>query len=319
MIIDDDTSVDVGEHTPAWLVIAAGDDREHGGNDGYDDAPSQHYSWDSTVANRDGPQEGHIIVLRNTKVLLGVSVIDKLVTGKTNKLRYRCPACARADFKPRKDLRPKYVCLKCEHKFDEPVSRVEQVTTYRTDHAATWIDLHGVLTKEQLRDLCVKPKSQLSIRPFRYSLFHDLLGSRSGLPQLGLVDARVRAIAGGHRRALVRVRQGQGPFRTQLLAQYGDHCAFTGPTPREALEAAHLYSYASTGEHQEGGGLLVRRDVHTLFDRGFLAVEPELLRIDVVDALHGYDLYKSLHGAPLQVGLTDKQRAWVAAHWATHR
>ncbi|SER07031.1 HNH endonuclease signature motif containing protein [Actinokineospora terrae] len=308
-----------GENPTAWLVIAAGDDREHAGNDGYDDAPSQHYSWDSTVANREGPQQGHVIVLRNTKVLLGVSVIDRVDKDTADKLRHRCPACSRANFKQRKELLPRYVCSSCKHEFDEPESRLEQVTTYRTDHAASWTDLHGVLTKQQLRDLCFSTGSQLSIRPFRYDAFRALLGERSDLPQLGLVEARVRAIAGGHRRAFVRVRNGQGAFRARLLKEYGDVCAFTGPTPREALEAAHLYSFAEDGEHRDEGGLLLRRDVHGLFDRGYLAVEPGGLTIDVVDALHGYEAYQALHGAVLQVELTAQQQDWVRAHWAAHR
>jgi len=37
--------------TNTWLVLAVGNDRQHGGNAGYDDVPDTHYSWDSTVAN----------------------------------------------------------------------------------------------------------------------------------------------------------------------------------------------------------------------------------------------------------------------------
>ena len=35
----------------AWLALTVGEDRQHGGNDGYDDSPSSHYSWDETVPN----------------------------------------------------------------------------------------------------------------------------------------------------------------------------------------------------------------------------------------------------------------------------
>lgn len=37
--------------TGAWLCLAVSGRRQHGGNDGYDDNPSSHYSWDSTVPN----------------------------------------------------------------------------------------------------------------------------------------------------------------------------------------------------------------------------------------------------------------------------
>ncbi|MCP2273565.1 HNH endonuclease [Actinokineospora diospyrosa] len=296
-------------------MLAAGDKREHGGNDGYDDAPSEHYSWDSTVANRDGPQPGHIIVLRDDKTLLGVSVIDKVVVDTAEKQRYKCPRCALADFKPRSTKTPKFIC-KCGNEFDEPVARSEVVTTYRTDHAASWVDLRGELSTQQLRDLCVSPKSQLSIRAFRFDDFVAALKEQPGISRLTPVRAR---IAGGHRKAVVRVRKGQGQFRADLLDRYGDLCAFTGPMPREALEAAHLYSYAADGKHREDGGLLMRRDIHRLFDLGHIAVDPAAMTIDVVGGLHKYSVYAPLHGSELHVAPTARQREWLTKHWALYR
>lgn len=72
----------------------------------------------------------------------------------------------------------------------------------------------------------------------------------------------------------MRVRVGQAEFRLRLLARYGNVCAFSGPSPTAALEAAHLYSYAAEGRHHDDGGFLLRRDLHRLFDLGLLAVEP---------------------------------------------
>ena len=91
-------------------------------------------------------------------------------------------------------------------------------------------------------------------------------------------DYRARAEswfeANGHRQTLTRVRIGQAAFRKQLLDQFGEVCALTGPCPAEVLEAGHLYSYSKLGRHHKHGGLLLRRDVHALFDRGRLAVDP---------------------------------------------
>ena len=42
----------------AWLVLAVGDDRQHGGNEGYDAGPAVHYSWDSTVPNHEAVAGG---------------------------------------------------------------------------------------------------------------------------------------------------------------------------------------------------------------------------------------------------------------------
>ncbi|WP_051811975.1 HNH endonuclease [Kitasatospora sp. MBT63] len=117
----------------------------------------------------------------------------------------------------------------------------------------------------------------------------------------------------------VRARLGQRAFRQRLLDTHGDDCAFTGPTPRAALDAAHLYSYAINGEHHDDGGLLLRRDLHRLFDLGLLAVNPEELTIDVSDQLAAYPLYADLHGKLLTVALSPGHRTWLESHWAVHR
>ena len=126
-------------------------------------------------------------------------------------------------------------------------------------------------------------------------------------------------ILGGHGERVVRVRMGQAAFRSKLLASYGPVCAFTGPTPPAALEAAHLYSYAKIGVHHDQGGLLIRRDLHRLFDAGLLAVNPETVRVDVSPELGIYKSYTLLHDDELRVELTSRQREWLAAHSQLHR
>jgi hypothetical protein len=304
----------------AWLMLAVGDDREHGGNDGYDDDPSTHYSWDDTVGNHAAPQRGDVIVLWDKKSLLGASVIENVQQGQAEKPLFRCPRCQMAGIKARKTLKPRYRCDDCGHLFDEPLVLQRTVTTYRTRHDIAWVDLNGQLTGSQLRSLCVHPESQLSLRPLDYERFHRSVTTVPQRPRLSTVESRLdQLLSGGHRTVVVRARVGQGAFRSRLLARYGDVCAFTGPTPRDALEAAHLYSYATSGEHHDDGGLLMRRDVHRLFDVGHLAVHPERGTIDVAPSVRGYDQYGPLHDRTLHLRLTDDQRRWVGLHWAIHR
>jgi predicted restriction endonuclease len=121
-------------------------------------------------------------------------------------------------------------------------------------------------------------------------------------------------IASGHTTRQVSVRIGQPAFRAELVRKYGAVCAFSGPAPAEALEACHLYSYAEVGRHDIEGGLLLRRDLHRLFDQGLLAITADGT-IDVGDSLQPYDLYFTLHGQQLKVGTTVRQREWLALHW----
>jgi putative restriction endonuclease len=66
-------------------------------------------------------------------------------------------------------------------------------------------------------------------------------------------------------------RLGQGAFRAMVSDAYAHQCALTGYRVRPVLEAAHIKSYSSGGEHRLDNGLLLRSDVHTLFDRGFIS------------------------------------------------
>ena len=51
------------------------------------------------------------------------------------------------------------------------------------------------------------------------------------------------------------------------------------------LQAAHIRPYALGGEHSLSNGLLLRSDLHTLFDLGYLTVEPKERKIVVSDRI----------------------------------
>ncbi len=75
------------------------------------------------------------------------------------------------------------------------------------------------------------------------------------------------------RTVLAHQRLGQGGFRAVVLDAYAGRCAITGHKIRPTLEAAHIRPVTSGGEHAVDNGLLLRSDVHTMFDRGYLTVD----------------------------------------------
>lgn len=74
---------------------------------------------------------------------------------------------------------------------------------------------------------------------------------------------------------LVRPRLGQGTFRVAVTDAYRRACAVSGEHSLPALEAAHIRPYAKGGEHEINNGLLLRSDIHRLFDRGYVTVTPD--------------------------------------------
>jgi len=75
-------------------------------------------------------------------------------------------------------------------------------------------------------------------------------------------------------------RLGQGSFRCIVTDVYQRQCALTNSHVLHVLDAAHIRPYAEGGSHNPSNGLLLRQDVHTLFDRGYLTVSPDY-RVEV--------------------------------------
>jgi hypothetical protein len=93
-------------------------------------------------------------------------------------------------------------------------------------------------------------------------------GAASGFDPSSLEDARRRVLAA------IAVRQGQAQFRKLLLTAYGGRCAITDCDLEEALEAAHIIAYLGKKTNHVQNGLLLRADLHSLFDRGLLGIHP---------------------------------------------
>ncbi|MGH3963172.1 MAG: HNH endonuclease [Pseudonocardiaceae bacterium] len=74
---------------------------------------------------------------------------------------------------------------------------------------------------------------------------------------------------------LTRVRVGQAAFKALVQEAYGRRCAVTGSKIVPVLQAAHIRPVTDHGENRVDNGLLLRSDVHALFDRGYLAVHPQ--------------------------------------------
>jgi putative restriction endonuclease len=99
-------------------------------------------------------------------------------------------------------------------------------------------------------------------------------------------------------------RIGQGTFRTMITDAYGRQCAVTRERALPALEAAHIRPFAETKSHRLQNGLLLRSDVHRLFDAGYIMVTPGY-RVEAShrmreDFNHGEN-YLKLHGSGILV------------------
>ena len=73
----------------------------------------------------------------------------------------------------------------------------------------------------------------------------------------------------------IKPRIGQGAFKILITDAYHRRCAITGEKTLPVLEAAHIKPFSLDGPHEINNGLLLRRDFHTLFDRGYITIDKE--------------------------------------------
>jgi putative restriction endonuclease len=107
-----------------------------------------------------------------------------------------------------------------------------------------------------------------------------------------------------YKEVLARVRVGQGTFRTLITDAYQRRCSITGEKTLPALEAAHIKPYAHSGPHRTSNGLLLRSDMHRLYDSGYLTVTKDY-RVEVSRRIkeefeNGKEYYQ-FHGKPLLI------------------
>lgn len=113
-------------------------------------------------------------------------------------------------------------------------------------------------------------------------------------PQIGFNEASRTGSA-----RTIFPRLGQGSFRIAVTDRYGRRCAVTGEKTLPLLDAAHIKPWAEGGQHTPGNGVLLRTDVHRLFDLGYVTITHDH-RFEVSPRLkEDYDNgkeYYDLHG-----------------------
>lgn len=103
---------------------------------------------------------------------------------------------------------------------------------------------------------------------------------------------------------LVKPRLGQGSFRVVVTDAYDRRCAVTRERTLPVLQAAHIVPYSKGGVHEVSNGMLLRSDLHTLFDRGYVTIDTDhkvLVSRRIKEEFENGRDYYSLHGSELNM------------------
>jgi hypothetical protein len=319
-----------------WLLLAFGDDRQYAGNRGYADDLSTVYRYDSFVPNHRRVAPGAVALVRSRDALLGVARIEEVVRRPGHKTRLRCPQCSSTSLKVRTKLVPRYRCYGCKAETDDPA--VEEVATELIEarFGTSFVDARSAVPVARLRAACIDHNGQLAMQAMNLDqVLTELLancpaaGPLLGHPTVMLAaDAAEDAQEPGQsyapsgqdsRVALsreIRARRGQKSFRDSLRRRYGEQCVVTGCTVLDVLEAAHISPYRGPQDNHEENGLLLRADIHTLFDLDLLGIQPDTLEVVLNPCIRSAP-YAGYEGAKLRLSAAAKpSAAALRMRWA---
>ncbi|MGX4643474.1 HNH endonuclease [Massilia sp. SYSU DXS3249] len=118
----------------------------------------------------------------------------------------------------------------------------------------------------------------------------------------------------------IKERRGQDEFRQRLISAYGGRCAISGCGVVEALEAAHIVPHSINASYAGSNGLLMRADIHTVFDLHLLSVCPDTLLVKVNPRLRPEYTQFENQTLPLPKILPDRpDREGLALHYALYQ
>ncbi|MGP0911641.1 MULTISPECIES: HNH endonuclease [unclassified Serratia (in: enterobacteria)] len=256
------------------------DDLRYWGNDGYHDDSSSFYRYDSFVANHKNVKVGDVVIITNRNKVLGVSVIDRVATRNIDKKRNKCihMDCGAKKIIPRKNIKPKWRCDN-GHEFNEPRVIFEAAVEFIANYGVHYKEITGV-TMERLIAETPRYNGQMSIQEVNFHWAIKLFGTQSALVlglEAGDADNDAPILMIDDQRNMVerqiKQRRGQKKFRDQLLVS-NPVCAVTGCELVDILEAAHVDAYRNDSHNHISNGLLLRSDIHTLFDLNLCAIDP---------------------------------------------
>ena len=101
-------------------------------------------------------------------------------------------------------------------------------------------------------------------------------------------------------------RRHQDRFRKKVVNAYDGACAVTGTVSSSELQAAHIDPYARSRSHVVSNGILLRADVHLLYDAHLITIRPDSRRVVVSEAVRD-PMYRELGGAAVRL---PKQREY---------
>jgi HNH endonuclease len=167
-------------------------------------------------------------------------------------------------------------------------------------HPGQWIELPESWSRSIQRGKLYSTGEADGLR--LWNLIETLAQSHVVPMSPGLADVEAQARYGEP--TLIRPRLGQGAFRVAVTEAYGRQCAISDGKVLPALDAAHIKPYSEGGLHVESNGILLRKDIHSVFDAGYVTVDEQFrftVSRKIKEVFNNGEEYLRLHGKVLRL------------------
>ncbi|MCZ4244072.1 HNH endonuclease [Pedobacter punctiformis] len=283
-----------------WVLKTVhNDDRALQTVDDYNDKIDEYYNYDSKVANSKNIKPNDYAILINKTKILGFLKINSINEVEAQKVIRYCAECGSSTIDKRTKLKPTYRCNK-GHTFNIPEEKTINVKKFNAQYKNNFIpyklnkvglsdlrpfykknynqnmsmqalDIDALRLFSEIKDKLLLKNTAYALPPYEGSKWNEPEGEYHKTEE----DERESVLR------QIKARRGQQKFRDDLRKCYGDRCMVTGCEILDILEAAHIIPYRGKNDNHPSNGLLLRADVHTLFDLDLLGINPEDLTIHV--------------------------------------
>jgi hypothetical protein len=276
------------------------------------------YTYESDGRSKKQIAANDLVFLRDQKRLLAVARVEHTSAMKLEHSVLKCPHCGIAEVEMRKKSNVRYRCF-YGHQFAAPVETPHLKTKHTVYFArnlarvAAPIEsaelrpfeltngrhaklnlahINGICAYVARRDHTVAPKLKAWLRTGSVGLGDHDAADRLAPHPLPLFDEQEQPDQ------TIRLRRGHASFRDKLIDRYGARCMISGCSVLALLEACHVNRYGRPGDNHPANGVLLRSDLHTLFDLDLIGLEPVTMKVTVHSTLIGTE-YEKFSGARL--------------------
>lgn len=296
-----------------WVLKTVHDDDKASVTiESYGDSLTEYYNYDNNVANSKNIKANDYAIIIDKKRILGFSKIENIDQYEGKKKLLKCPECFATNITVRTTKSPKYRCNK-GHEFNTAYEDRQTVQKY----SASFF---------KFIPIGLYPYDLLQLKPYYVNGYNqnmsmqllslDALSNFDNIRQLldesalnNTISASISFVkeeenpyqgkSHDERETIyqaIKARRGQQAFRKNLLDLYNSTCIISGCRVVDILEAVQINPNALENKHHFSNGLLLRADLHTLFDLDLIRINPEQYLIEISDKLIGseYEQYNGL-------------------------